>query len=212
MLSQNQIRANFEEALTHMDEFARGEAPPQQAARKIAKQLDEMGIAYVVAGGLAVAANGLQRYTEDVDLIMTPQGLAAFKERWLGAGWVERFKGSKGLKDVYLKLKIDVLTTDERPGDGKSCPFTFPDPATVGQPVGGIWGGMRMLDLRTLIELKLASWMTSPHRLRDGDDVVRLIKLNTVSKEFGEKLHPYVRDKFAEAWQLAQVKDPYDEP
>jgi hypothetical protein len=212
MLSQDQIRANFEEALTHMDEFARGEAPPQQAARKIAKCLDEMGIAYVVAGGLAVAANGLQRFTEDVDLIMTPEGLAAFKVRWLGAGWVERFKGSKGLKDVSLKLKIDVLTTNERPGDGKSCPFTFPDPATVGHPVGGIWGGMRMLDLRTLIELKLASWMTSPHRLRDGDDVVRLIKLNTVPKDFGASLHPYVRDKFTEEWHLAQVQDPYDEP
>lgn len=212
MLSQDQMRANFEEALKHMDEFARGEAPPQQAAKKIAKYLDEMGIAYVVAGGLAVAANGLQRFTEDVDLIMTPQGLAAFKERWLGAGWVERFKGSKGMQDVNLKLKIDVLTTEERPGDGKSCPFTFPDPATVGQVVGGIWGGMRMLDLRTLIELKLASWMTSPHRLRDGDDVIRLIKLNAIPKDFADGLHPYVRDKFGEAWALAQVKDPYDEP
>lgn len=211
MLSQNQMRANFERALEHMGQFAEGEAPPQKAAKKIAQRLEEMGIPYVVAGGLAVAANGLMRSTEDVDLILTAEGLAKFKERWVGAGWVERFKGSKGLKDAEFKLKVDILTTDEKPGDGKTCPFNFPDPATVGEPVGGIWGGMRLLDLKSLIELKLASWMTSPHRLRDGDDVIRLIKLNDLPREYADKLHEYVRAKYDECWNLAQVKDPYDE-
>lgn len=211
MLSQDQLRANFERALELMGQFAEGEAPPQKAAKKIAKRLEEMGIPYVVAGGLAVAANGLMRSTEDVDLILTKEGLAKFKERWVGAGWVERFKGSKGLKDAEYKLKVDILTTDEKPGDGKTCPFNFPDPATVGAPVGGIWGGMRLLDLKSLIELKLASWMTSPHRLRDGDDVVRLIKLNDLPREYGNRLHEYVRSKFNECWDLAQVKDPYED-
>jgi hypothetical protein len=211
MLSQDQMRANFERALELMGQFAEGEAPPQKAAKKIAKRLEEMGIPYVVAGGLAVAANGLMRSTEDVDLILTKEGLAKFKERWVGAGWVERFKGSKGLKDAEYKLKVDILTTDEKPGDGKTCPFNFPDPATVGEPVGGIWGGMRLLDLRSLIELKLASWMTSPHRLRDGDDVIRLIKLNDLPREYGNRLHEYVRAKFDECWKLSQVKDPYEE-
>jgi hypothetical protein len=211
MLTQEQIRANFEGALRHMDEFKRGEAPPQKAAKRIARTLAEMQIPYVVAGGLAVAANGLERTTEDVDLIMTKEGLAKFKERWLGAGWIERFKGSKGVQDVYHKLKIDILTTDQKPGDGKTCPFNFPDPETVGQPVGGIWNGMKMLDLKTLIELKLASWMTSPHRLRDGDDVIRLIKINKLPQDYGLQLHKYVQAKYDEAWQLAQVKDPYDE-
>lgn len=41
------------------------------------------------------AANGLMRATEDVDLILAKEGLAPFKERSIGAGWLERFKGSK---------------------------------------------------------------------------------------------------------------------
>jgi hypothetical protein len=194
-----------------MDEFVAGEAPVQKAARKIARALEEIGVPYAVAGALAVAANGLERQTVDVDLILTKEGLAAFKQRWLGLGWVERFQGSKGLRDTEYDLKIDVLTTDERPGDGTSCPFTFPDPETVGEQFGGIWAGMRILDLRTLIELKLASWMTSPHRPRDIDDVIRLIKIHRLPRVYADRLHDYVRGEFDQLWTLAQVKDRYEE-
>jgi hypothetical protein len=147
----------------------------------------------------------------DVDLILTREGLAAFKRRWLGMGWVERFQGSKGLRDTEHGLKIDVFTTDEKPGDGKSCPFTFPDPETVGERFGGIWSGMRMLDLRTLIELKLASWITAPHRPRDMDDVIRLIKIHGLPRGYSDRLHEYVREEFGKLWKLAQVKDRYEE-
>jgi len=205
------MQADFERTLRTMDEFTAGEAPVQKAARKIARALDERGVPYLVAGGLAVAANGLERLTVDVDLILTKEGLAAFKERWLGLGWVERFPGSKGLRDTEHGLKIDVLTTDEKPGDGKSCPFNFPDPAGAGEEFGGIWSGMRMLDLRTLIELKLASWMTSPHRPRDMDDVIRLIKIRGLQRSYADSLHPYVRTEFERLWALAQVKDRYEE-
>ncbi len=211
MPTREQMQADFERALRTMDQFASGEARVQKAAKKIAGALEELGIPYVVAGGLAVAANGLERQTVDVDLILTKAGLAAFKERWLGLGWVERFEGSKGLRDAEHDLKIDILTTDEKPGDGTSCPFNFPDPATVGEPFGGIWSGMRMLDLRTLIELKLASWMTSPHRPRDMDDVIRLIQIHDLPRVYSDQLHEYVRGEFSKLWALAQVKDRYDE-
>jgi hypothetical protein len=209
--TSEQLQANFEKALRTMDEFMAGEAPVQKAARKIARALDELGIPYAVAGGLAVAANGLDRQTVDVDLILTKEGLAAFKERWLGRGWVERFQGSKGLRDSENGLRIDILTTDGRPGDGKSCPFNFPHPETIGQRFGGIWSGMRMLDLRTLIELKIASWMTAPHRPRDMDDVIRLIKIHGLPHTYSTGLHEYVHKEFDRLWELAQVKDPYDE-
>jgi hypothetical protein len=205
------MQADFERALCAMDEFAVGQAPVQKAARKVARALEELRVPYVVAGGLAVAANGLERLTVDVDLILTKEGLAAFKERWLGVGWVERFPGSKGLRDTEHNLKIDVLTTDEKPGDGKTCPFNFPDPQSVGEQFSGIWSGMRVLDLRTLIELKLASWMTSPHRPRDMDDAIRLIKIHGLPRAYADRLHEYVRAEFDRLWALAQVKDRYEE-
>lgn len=211
MPTPERMQADFERALRTMDDFSAGEAPVQRAARKIARALEDLGVPYLVAGGLAVAANGLERQTVDVDLILTKEGLAAFKERWLGLGWVERFPGSKGLRDTENDLKIDVLTTDEKPGDGRSCPFNFPDPATAGEEFGGIWSGMRMLDLRSLIELKLACGMTSPHRPRDMDDVIRLVKIHGLPRSYADGPHRYVRAEFERLWGLAQVKDRYEE-
>lgn len=207
MPTRDRMQADFERALENMDAFGTGGAPVQKAARKIARALEDLGVPYVVAGALAVAANGLLRQTVGVDLILTKEGLAAFKARWLGLGWVERFEGSKGLRDTEHGVKIDVLTTDEKPGDGTSCPFTFPYPETVGEPMGGIWSGMRILDLRTLIELKLASWMTSPHRPRDMDDAIRLIKIHGLPLAYANGLHEYVREEFERLWALAQVRD-----
>src|SRR5690606_24246945 len=106
MLTREQKQANFEEALRLMDQFQTGNAPAQKAARKVADRLKELQIPYVVAGGLAVAAHGYQRATVDVDVILTKAGLAKFKERWLGVGWIERFKGSKGMSDAEFNVKI----------------------------------------------------------------------------------------------------------
>lgn len=194
-----------------MDQFATGEAPAQKAARKVAKHLRDLGIPYVVAGGLAVAAYGYQRATVDVDLILTRDGLARFKERWLGVGWVERFEGSKGMIDAEFKVKIDVLTPDEKPGDNKSCPFNFPSPEGLGEEIGGIWSGVKLLPLRDLIELKVASGLTSPARLRDHVDVMELIKINDLTLAFAGELHSFVRDKYRELWNNSQFEDPYEE-
>lgn len=194
-----------------MDEFASGTAPAQRAARKIAAKLQELGIPYVIAGGLAVGARGYQRATVDVDLILTRQGLAKFKERALGVGWVEKFAGSKGMLDAEYKVNVDVLTPDEKPGDGKTCPFKFPNPEGLGEEIGGIWPGVKMLPLRDLIELKLASGLTSAGRLKDLADVQELIKANRLAMEFAAKLHPFVQQKFRDLWAGAQVEDPYKE-
>jgi DNA mismatch repair protein MutS len=56
-----------------------------------------------------------------------------------------------------------------------------------------------LLPLKTLIELKLASGMTAPHRLRDLADVIELIRENGLQESLAESLHPYVRDKVPRA-------------
>lgn len=49
--------------------------------------------------------------------------------------------------------------------------------------------------------------MTAPHRLRDLADVIELIRVNALGEELAESLHPYVRAKYLELWQAAQVSD-----
>ena len=57
---------------------------------------------------------------------------------------------------------------------------------------------MHVVTLEKLVELKLASGMTAPDRLKDLADVQELIKMRGLDGEFAEKLHPYVREKFLE--------------
>ncbi|MBA3356548.1 MAG: hypothetical protein H0U18_11575 [Pyrinomonadaceae bacterium] len=51
-----------------------------------------------------------------------------------------------------------------------------------------------------LIDLKLASGMSAPHRLKDLADVQELIKIRQLQPEFAEQLDPYVRGKFFELY------------
>ncbi|MCA9792216.1 MAG: hypothetical protein KC910_10490 [Candidatus Eremiobacteraeota bacterium] len=161
-----------------------------------------MKIPFAIAGALAANAHGHRRTTEDVDLLLTPEGLAEFKEHKLGLGWVEKFSGSRG--DVGNNVSIDVILTGDFPGDGKAKPIAFPHPQEVADydPEG-----LPFLNLKTLLELKTASGMTAAHRMQDLADVMNLIRVNNLSVDYASNLHPFVREKFLELWQLAQIQD-----
>jgi hypothetical protein len=61
-------------------------------------------------------------------------------------------------------------------------------------------GGISYVRLPTLIELKLASGMTNPGRLKDLADAQELIKVLRLTKSFADQLNPYVRAKFLDLW------------
>jgi len=108
-----------------------GEADVQKALRKLARLLEEDGIPYAIADGMALNAYGYQRVTIDVDVLLTREGLQAFKARHLGRGYTEKFPGSRGLRDAENAVNIDVLVAGEYPGDGKPKPVPFPDPGSL---------------------------------------------------------------------------------
>ena len=150
-------------------------SPIHSAAQRIAGALTEMEIPFAIAGALAANAHGHIRTTEDVDILLHPDGLRDFKSRWLGKGWVEKFTGSKGIRDAVHNVNIDVLLTGEYPGDGLEKPVVFPEPTTAAEYDEE---GIPILSLPVLLELKLASGMTAPDRPRDLDDVIQLIRAN----------------------------------
>ena len=89
----------------------------------------------------------------------------------LGRGYLERFPGSKGVRDTESGVKIDVLLTGDFPGDGLPKEVSFPSPTVA---VRG--DGVMVLPIRYLVELKLASGLTNPDRLKDLADVQELIR------------------------------------
>lgn len=186
--------------------FAMGDSPVHRALHKLAGVLDQAQIPYAIGGALALGQHGYLRATTDVDVILTREGLAKLKSRALGLGYVEKFPGSKGLRDTENNVTVDVLIAGDYPGDGKPKAIAFPDPAEVAVAAGG----MRFLPLGKLVELKLASGMSALHRAKDIGDVVELIRVAKLPRELGAQLHPDVRAKYDELW-LAAASAPPDE-
>jgi hypothetical protein len=180
-----------------------GEGEVQQALLKLTRLLEDAGIPYAVIGAMALNEYGYRRVTVDVDILLTRAGLDALKARALGRGYGEKFPGSRGLRDAEHGVPIDVVLAGEYPGDGRPKAVRFPDPAEAA--VRG--ARVALLPLATLVELKLASGMSAPHRLRDLADVLELIRLARLPPAFADELDPSVRDKYRELWQAAQTPE-----
>ena len=158
--------------------------------RRLAARLAEHGISYALVGGMALGEHGYVRMTEDVDLLLTPEGLASFRARFEGRGYVGTYPGAtRAFRDVETGVRVEVLVTGEFPGDGRPKPVAFPDPKTASIEVDGV----KVLALPRLIDLKLASGTTAPSRLRDLADVQEMIKARQLDEQFAEQLDPSLR-------------------
>ena len=195
-LLNRQLRWALEEGSMHFEE----KSAVHQSLRKITGRLAELEIPYAVAGGMALFFHGFRRFTEDVDILVGREGLERLHAELEGLGYVPVFSGSRNLRDAKSGVRIEFLVTGDFPGDGKPKPVAFPDPAEASVERDGVcW-----LDLPHLIELKLASGMTAPARLQDLADVQKLIVTVQLSADFGERLQPFVREKYAELWASVQ--------
>lgn len=184
------------------DAFLMRQSKVHHTLERVARALAEVQADFAIAGALAVGERGHLRLTVDVDLLVTPDGLERFKERWLGRGYVEKFAGSRGVRDSETGVTIDFLVAGEFPGDGLPKSVVFPAPETVAADANG----RRVLDLRTLVELKLASGISAADRLQDLADVLALIRANGLAQDFAAQLDASVRDKFGELWRAAQSR------
>lgn len=99
-----------------------------------------------------------------------------------------------------------MLIVSDYPGDGKPKPVAFPTPESVCELRGE---SLPYLNLKTLLELKFASGLTAVHRLQDLADVIQLIRINGLPQNYSDQLNPFVREKYDELWQAAQITEDY---
>jgi len=178
-----------------------GEGSLNKTVAQLATDLKDHGIDYMVIGAVALLAHGYPRFTEDIDLVLTPKGLDAFHRELIGLGYVPAFPGArKRLRSTRDGVTVEIMTTGEYPGDGKPKPVSIPEPSMASIEIHGV----QVVTFEKLIELKLASGMTAPHRLKDLADVQELIKIRNLDQDFAERLDPYVRDKFRELQEAVQ--------
>jgi hypothetical protein len=175
-----------------------------QTLRRITRRLAELGIPYAVVGGMAMFAHGFRRFTEDVDILVSRESMNEILSKLEGLGYVQPPGTTTKLRDAANGVRIEFLITGGFPGDGKPKAVSFPDPVGVSVELEGV----KYVGLPTLLELKLASGMSAPHRMKDLADVQELIKTLSLPRATAENLNPEVAPKYLELWDVVDAAPP----
>jgi hypothetical protein len=174
--------------------------PVHQAMRRLAKRLERVGIPYAVMGAMAVNLHGARRTTDDVDVLVTKEGLERFRNEILPKFYKPVEGKSRRFEERKSGVRLDCLVTGHFPGRGGPKPFAFPDPAQVAVQLEKV----QVVNLPQLIQLKLAAG-----RYYDFGDVAFLIRVHNLDESFLPQLHPSVHQDFIECLEEKRREDEY---
>jgi hypothetical protein len=181
--------------------FFQGTDPVHQTMQRITEALEQAGIPYAVVGGMAVLAHHYRRTTDDVDILLTAEGYAAFRRLFAQYGFAAVPGRPRRFVDQTSGITCDVLVTGRFPGSGRPGPIAYPHPADVSEVIND----KRIVNLVTLIQLKLAA-----RRHQDFADVVNLIRFNHLDEAFLSQLHPSVHSDYIECLDEKRREDEYE--
>jgi len=187
--------------IKEIDMFFQKNDPVHKTMRRVVKQLVKAKIPYAIVGGMAVNAHGHKRTTDDLDVLLTAEGLAEFRKRYVPKHYDRHPQLPRRFTDRKSEVTIDFLLTGLYPGSGRPGPISFPNPDAASQTIEE----MQVIDLVTLIQLKLAA-----RRHQDFADVVSLIRVHQLDETFGERLHPSVRGDYIECLEEKRREDEYN--
>ena len=192
--------SGFWERLKEIDLFFQKNDPVHKSMRRTVKRLEKAGIAYAVVGGMAVFAHGYRRTTDDLDILVTAEGLAEFRRRFVPKNYEPHERLTRRFTDKTNQVGVDFLVTGRYPGSGRPGPIAYPDPAAVSETIEDV----KVIDLTTLIQLKLAA-----RRHQDFADVVNLIGAHNLDEAFADRLHESLRRDYIECLEEKRREDEY---
>ena len=192
---------SFMARLQEIGVFFENKSPQHKTMRRLAQRLERAAIPYAIMGAMAVNAHGARRTTEDVDVLLTREGLEQFRRQFVGKTYDQVEGRDRRFIERRSKVGVDVLVTGLYPGRGKPGPFAFPDPREAAVKIEEI----QVVSLPQLIQLKLAA-----RRYYDFGDVVFLIRVHNLDEAFMAQLHPSVHQDFIECMGEKRREDEYE--
>jgi hypothetical protein len=192
---------SFVERLKEISMFFAGKDAVHKTARRLVRRLERVQIPYAIVGAMALLAHRYQRTTKDVDILLSADGFAEFKRRFVPKQYEPVGGRQRRFIDRASGVEVDVLVTGMFPGSGNPGPVAYPDPAEVAEEVEK----HQVVDLTTLVQLKLAA-----KRYKDFGDVVELIRHNDLDESFADKLDPSVRQDYIECLEEKRREDEYE--
>ena len=194
MSAERETGESLQSVLRESEALYEGRGRLQHTLDRLAGRLHDLGADFSLLGGYALVLHGVRRFTEDLDILVKASDLERLKKELIGLGYRAEVGCSRSLRDTTTGVRIDFVVSGQYPGDGRPKPVAFPDPAAQRE----MMQGLPVVDLRTLIELKLASGLTAPDRLQDLADVQRLIRTHHLQAGYADRLDASVRSKFVE--------------
>jgi hypothetical protein len=163
------------EALVSLERIVaavKGENPPESKFARALATLKELsrkeGISMAIVGGLAAIHHGYQRFTKDIDVVVSSGNLDILTRVAPQYGIKVIWKDPDGWHKLQCEgVPIDVIPEGRKPR--KDAPTAIPNPKQLGVREGADYAG-------------IAGWMETrlgSYRVQDRADVVQVIKLTT---------------------------------
>ena len=109
---------DFWKRLKEIDLFFEGRGREHQTLRRLVRRLEKAGIHYAIMGAMAVNAHGADRTTKDVDILLTPEGLDSFRQKYVGKFYDQQAGRPRRFTERQSGVIIDILVTGRYPGSG----------------------------------------------------------------------------------------------
>ena len=190
------MRADPEAGMLEADHFFQGRGEVHAILHQISEHLRQERVAYAVAGSLAVFFHGLRRLTDRVELLVNKVGRGWILSHLDLLGCIHEWPWSNELRDRCNGVLIRLIVKDDFPKYDLSRIFERARPEDVFETYESI----HYVNLRTLIELKLASGIGSRDCLNDLAEVQELIKIRWLPRDFANSLHANLRLAFLNLW------------
>lgn len=182
-----------------LDAFFEGTHPVQRTMRRLASDLRSADIPFALMGGMAVCFHGGNYVFDDVDYLVTADGLRKFREMFAGRAYESVPSRPRRFVDRESQTCIHFHRAGDYPRGRGPIAFPHPDEAT------DVMGHQPLLSLPQLVNLKLAA-----RRFRDLGDVTCLIKFNELDESFLSQLHPAVHSDYLLCLEEVRWDDRHD--
>ena len=206
MLTYEQLlNRDLDWALREGSSHFEGLSAPHRTVRRFAHFLDDLGVDYAILGDLAYFFHGYRRFTEIVEVLVTADGLRTIRVNLECDGSFCSTHHVQKLRDADTGVLIKLFVSGHCARCDKSGAAIYPEPTASLEIYG-----LRVLDLSSIIQLKLASGNFS-HRIGCLADVQELIKALYLPLDFQYQISPTLRELYQKLWYEAQEarKDDY---
>src|SRR5438309_1219512 len=116
LIYERELDKNIEWAVHEGGAHFEGRSAVQISLTDICRRLDDLHIPYALAGAMGMFLHGYRRFTEDIDMVVTREGLDSIHKSLEGRGYLPVFRGDKNLRDSGNGVQIKFLVTGEFPG------------------------------------------------------------------------------------------------